>query len=313
MEVLGSKLSDKIIKEGFDVFTGGKPLNEALYREAYRLRCVVGESPVFYIQNVVDYYREYMTDDFRFEVEDLPSVAPPFESFFMEFRFPKGTLPRDQYRIHRAGVIFEAFERKEDIATVLAPEIASQSKWLLIGTTVTDYESYRPTLISKHAFPLAGGGATVQGAPHPSALASELFGLDPGVAPEKYKNCLATQYIDILFPALLAVAFTHCKGTTIREEEPPMKLSKAIQSRTGQPLLKYRVIDVNPLRDILLREGRIDEVGLPKALHIVRGHFADYRDRGLFGRNRGVFWKPSHERGNIEAGIVMKDYNSLTS
>lgn len=45
-----------------------------------------------------------------------------------------------------------------------------------------------------------------------------------------------------------------------------------------------------------------------KALHSVRGHFADYRKSGLFGKHKGVYWMPEHQRGDESAGTILKDY-----
>jgi hypothetical protein len=37
--------------------------------------------------------------------------------------------------------------------------------------------------------------------------------------------------------------------------------------------------------------GAKDPGGLPRALHIMRGHFKDYREgRGLFGKVHGMWW-----------------------
>jgi hypothetical protein len=47
---------------------------------------------------------------------------------------------------------------------------------------------------------------------------------------------------------------------------------------------------------------------MKQALHICRGHFKDYRQSGLFGRHKGVFWWDMAARGSAEQGIVDKDY-----
>jgi hypothetical protein len=49
-------------------------------------------------------------------------------------------------------------------------------------------------------------------------------------------------------------------------------------------------------------------VGSRKALHVCRGHFAHYRERGLFGKYKGTFWRPQHLRGSAEQGMQAKDY-----
>lgn len=45
--------------------------------------------------------------------------------------------------------------------------------------------------------------------------------------------------------------------------------------------------------------------------HWVRGHYADYtKGKGLFGRIKGLFWIPEHDAGSLEAGAVLKDYET---
>ena len=46
-------------------------------------------------------------------------------------------------------------------------------------------------------------------------------------------------------------------------------------------------------------------------LHVCRGHFADHRERGLFGKDhlRGIYWVPMHAKGNKEVGEVVKRYD----
>jgi hypothetical protein len=45
-------------------------------------------------------------------------------------------------------------------------------------------------------------------------------------------------------------------------------------------------------------------------LHVCRGHFADHRERGLFGKEhlRGIYWVPMHVKGSKEVGEVVKHY-----
>lgn len=63
------------------------------------------------------------------------------------------------------------------------------------------------------------------------------------------------------------------------------------------------------MREAIRREGDIETNGLKKALHICRGHFANYSpEHPLFGKYVGQFWKPSHVRGSIGSGAVVKDY-----
>lgn len=108
--------------------------------------------------------------------------------------------------------------------------------------------------------------------------------------------------------ALLTISFMHCKNVVQRVVAPPPRLSKRHKERHGRLLFSYRVLEIEPMKQVLRAEGRSEEVGLAKALHICRGHFKDYRERGLFGRNKGLYWWDQHVRGSIEAGVAAKDY-----
>lgn len=110
------------------------------------------------------------------------------------------------------------------------------------------------------------------------------------------------------FPAFLAISFMHCKNVTTEEIIPPEKLNKKFKKRHRKELIRYHVLKIEPMRKILKTEGKSDELGIPKALHICRGHFKDYRQSGLFGKIPGIFWWESHVRGQKEKGIILKDY-----
>lgn len=109
-------------------------------------------------------------------------------------------------------------------------------------------------------------------------------------------------------PAILAIAFMHCKNVTTRDHVPTRQERRA-DERAGLPLLRYRTIEIDPMKEVLRAEGRVDTVGLSRALHICRGHFAEYtEDAPLFGKHTGLFWRPQHVRGTLERGRVVKDY-----
>jgi len=109
---------------------------------------------------------------------------------------------------------------------------------------------------------------------------------------------------------LLAISFMHCKNVNVTEEAPSRNARRHWDRLGHAPLIHYRVLDIEPMRHTLRTEGRADEVGLRKALHICRGHFATYSEaRPLFGHLAGTFWKPAHVRGSLSSGAVVKDYS----
>jgi|GEM_PF-2537018 len=125
---------------------------------------------------------------------------------------------------------------------------------------------------------------------------------------EQFKDALSG-WSTHLFPAFLAVSFLHCKNVKLIASEPDHKLSRAWTKRHNQPLYRYHVLDIEPMKQVLRKEGQSESVGLKKALHICRGHFKDYTNKGLFGKYKGMYWWEAHVRGSLSEGIVAKDYS----
>lgn len=313
-EVLGSKLSDKIRTGELGLYTGGRPLTSEMNRILRMVQGAINVSPVFYIQNVADYaYNLAETDPaaaLRLDAPAFPCIAPPYPSFFTEFRFRKGWSPANA-GLSRGGTLFELID-KEHLKGTLPDEVLDQTRWAMNGTTIADYPDTPPVVVSSHFLPIGENGTLVPNYSVKSGLVSQLIDDTLQIDPEHRKQILQNHYNGVMLPSLLVITFLHCKGTVVREEVPPVKLSRAIEKKSGLPLLRYHVIDVNPFQQVLSREGNVEKVGLPQALSSVRGHFADYRERGLFGREhlRGVYWKPDHERGDPSNGIIRKDYKS---
>lgn len=111
-----------------------------------------------------------------------------------------------------------------------------------------------------------------------------------------------------IWSALLALSFLHCKNVTMVNNVPALKLSRAFQKRRGRPLMNFKTLEIEPMKRILRREGQSETTGLKRALHVCRGHFADYSKHGLFGKVKGVFWREAHVRGSTSEGTVVKDY-----
>jgi hypothetical protein len=105
---------------------------------------------------------------------------------------------------------------------------------------------------------------------------------------------------------LLTLSFLHCKNVQLTKEEK--RCYHKINS--NQKDIDYHTLDIKPMKEVLRKEGKSEETGIKKALHICRGHFRHYEEgRGLFGKYSGTFWVPQHVRGNKEYGQIMKNYN----
>lgn len=114
---------------------------------------------------------------------------------------------------------------------------------------------------------------------------------------------------DITLVPMLALSFANCKNVVHRDvtasEGPAAKWLR----RQKAPVIRYHVLDINPMKEVLRTEGGVETNGLKKALHICRGHFCTYTaEKPLFGTYVGTVWKPAHVRGDIKQGAVVKDY-----
>ena len=93
---------------------------------------------------------------------------------------------------------------------------------------------------------------------------------------------------------------------------PVSRQVKRQAERKGTPLLDYRILNIGPMKRVLRTEGGIENVGAKQALHLVRGHFKDFRDGpGLFGKHKGIYWWEGSLRGSLSKGKVEKEYHVI--
>ena len=124
-------------------------------------------------------------------------------------------------------------------------------------------------------------------------------------------------WVDVL-PGLLGLSFLHCKNVVV-SESLPTRAERRRANREQNAFSRYHILTIELMKTILREEGHIESIGLKKALHICRGHFAEYGaafGKGkLFGKVEGRFWIPQHVKGSMARGVVRKDYsiNSPTS
>jgi hypothetical protein len=270
----------------------------------------VASCPKFLIDPVADYFKSFGK---RWGLaEDIPNWAPPFRSFFSEFSYPLDDGSTEQVGMlvsavdvtdaNRADASFWYFAFSELMMSRCHAEVIEQtagwltsSRWVMLCSLWSAHRVTKGVACWLGQFPIlfvAGDGRLVQ-ATTPHRL-SEDDGRGEAVA----------QAIAIVG---LGISFGHCKN--VRTEEVEVRRPGNWHVNTGVPVYKYRTLHIDPMKETLRREGRSDDVGLARALHICRGHFATYSEESpLFGRYSGTFWKPQHVRGKATAGVVVKDY-----
>lgn len=140
---------------------------------------------------------------------------------------------------------------------------------------------------------------------------------NPGSADPNDKTVRTMRYLELMLCApFMAICFMNCKNVELIDNAPPVKLSERHRKEKGVPLTIYKTIKVNSMRtakhyinqDARHQPDHSQPSEAP--LHIVRGHFKDFRDgKGLFGKFKGVYWWDQAVRGSAENGEVIKDYN----
>lgn len=109
-------------------------------------------------------------------------------------------------------------------------------------------------------------------------------------------------------PGVFALALMHCSNVTTYGVGRNRRREIAPDALAEDAGLRYAMLEVSPMRAAADgADGGAGEDDGP--LHVVRGHFKDYREKGLFGRVRGIFYWEPHVRGNPERGATEKDYS----
>ena len=109
----------------------------------------------------------------------------------------------------------------------------------------------------------------------------------------------------------LAQSLMHCRNVVTIVNRIPTKLAKKANRKHGLAPTPYRTICIEPMKTIIQQAGGVQKLGCKKVMHIVRGHFATYKEeKPLFGcpGNVGRFFRSSHVRGDASIGAKKSDY-----
>lgn len=272
------------------------------------------DAEVFEITNVTDYFfthhaktmNQWQGNNGPFSC--FPILAPPFENFWMESSVPKNinwghgpfSDPGRFLYARRFGCWF---------LTSRSPEIVSEhlpgATWAIIANCFCNVDQdgsiYKLKQCSAHFFLNERG----------ELLRSSIF------VPEEFRTAasidLSHDFIDLmliymLLPMCMALCFLNCNNVSYSTIYPSRQQLRAAVRRGKRPAVKYHTLEIRPMMDRLKYDGDVESNGLARALHICRGHFKDFRDSGLFGKHRGIYWWNQLVRGNAESGMTIKDY-----
>lgn len=281
----------------------------------YHLSTVIqllNDSQLVVADNVSEYYaKTRLTVDP--EASDFPNVMLPFDLTFVDM---KAYGYREQGDIDEFGVLLKLTEPQSTPSSFLTqyPElVAPEVKAHLVAVCFLGYKDGKLDMPVTAFLPIGEDYRAID----TSTQAGLKFYFKPNRTfhersdDEVHQFCLSV--IAAAIPrALLTISLMHCRNVKVLTETPPPKLSKKHKKKTGRPLIKYRVLQIDHMKQVLEREGHASTGGLKKALHICRGHFKHYGRDGkglLFGKHVATVWTPMHTRGNIEDGAVVKDYD----
>jgi len=222
-------------------------------------------------------------------------VAPPFEWCWIECRSP------NRFAVHSWGVLIEGVE-------VSSGDAQYGERWVLKATLVFETVKGDPWgPVADYVIPVLPDGHLL---PSDDEVRGTVFGrASPCVGEEVESTTWTDELPGYLFSALLSISFMHCKNVDIVDNDPPPKLSRRHLRKHGRPLTTFKTLNIDPMRQVLDRDGRARETGLRSAVHICRGHFKTFSpDAPLFGKLTGTYWWADHVRGDAAVGAVEKDY-----
>lgn len=89
----------------------------------------------------------------------------------------------------------------------------------------------------------------------------------------------------------------------------PRHLRKKLKNESGlEGPQVYHTLVLRPFSELGNPASKKSPSG-SRPLHLVRGHFAHYtKERPLFGKYAGTFWRPEHEAGDKSIAVVRKTF-----
>jgi hypothetical protein len=268
-----------------------------LFEEVYREYPEIGNAEIIYIQNVADYLFS-LEREYENIVSNIPNIAPPFPYFWMEFKLANTLYDGEQMRENdiapgaKFGFIFESVEVEDQSGVRWKTKIGMFSK---ISGDIQKSFLFNVDIDSDG-----------QGLSYSICLSPDIeIPLAERLSMESEADAWAWS---MLHPALLAIAFLHCKNVNMISHEPKKISGKRRARNTSK--IRFHTLQIEPMKKILRDEGGAEETGIKHALHICRGHFKDFsKGKGLFGKYQGMYWWDSQVRGRGEYGVTIKDYN----
>ena len=189
--------------------------------------------------------------------------------------------------------------------------------WLLVGRTLVA-SKHRPALINLWAMTLDDTGRSVRSLAAPLPWGLYMLALNSGeeraqaayaaLPPQQQAQMQHEVKDEFEQPFFYCLALLNCRNIEVNDRpDAPAPIGKQ-RAKKGVPYFQYKVLEIPALRAFRAAQAANPGEPEPKALHFVRAHFKDFTEKGLFGKNKGVYWWHSQVRGDTAKGVVNKDY-----
>lgn len=293
MERLSDLLQENIYLESLDV---PEPINASLEKTAS------GSYEVIVADNVAKYIFSNSNKGFvEFTERDFPNIAPVFDDVFIEWSTP--------VRIYRGDGVFDHHpEYKDTFVGVHVMSERHDNEWLCLAVVYAAADR-KAHLTGWMSFSVNSDG-TIKDSSRMTITQSvfeKSVKIYAGLSEHEIARIITAQTV---FPAFMTLSFMHCKNVVIENRQPPPAVSRKYAKRHGRKPIRYKVLEIEPMKNVLKSSGGIESVGLRQAMHICRGHFKDFsKGNGLFGKYNGMYWWESQVRGSQTRGVVVKDYS----
>ena len=229
---------------------------------------------------------------------DMPRTIAWESSFTIKTQFPVssiGALVRETDEAPHEGADFERIDKDVFVSAGLYLEIA-----------VMLHTAHGPMMLFVEHVPI-----TNRGTASPQVLTQffEPFMVKDAAHPD-IESIKAVAYA-LSAPVMFSVCLLNCQNIELVNRKVSRQYRRQME-RNGKPIIKFKTLNVEPLKSRVRQETPAGESQIKRALHICRGHFAHYGpERKLFGKYEGAFWRPMHVRGSKKHGEIVKDYRVL--
>lgn len=273
--------------------------------------------------------------DGEVDIDELPSFAPPYNTFFIESLAPSSEkrvqLPSGDGKVQfnfgrRVGALFTSYETHKDSVdgdgwvTGCIPVDESEIRWrmdayLFVETPNLDFQWFANIVVflDSDGKPAAFLKDDQIGYSY-IKLNEEFLHLIRNMAwrDNDYQFAVDGWYEYagmVLNASMYTLGMLHCRNIGSEIFQPSAAESHKYQKKNGFPMHSYHILKITGKgKDAGELIG--NATGRNNRLHWVRAHWRTYTDAApLFGSVTGTFYVREFVRGDIRNGTVTKDYD----